>query len=81
MCSSQSPLLPHARRDLARFAAKTTFADIPADTIERIKFSFIDGLGVCLQGSTLPCFSDGAIRDVLTAPAQHDGVERTGDVD
>ena len=54
MSSSQPPLLPHATRDLARFAAKTTFVDIPADTIERIKLSFIDGLGVCLQGSTLP---------------------------
>src|ERR1700722_8273974 len=54
MSSSQPSLLPHATRDLARFAAKTSFADIPADTIERIKLSFIDGLGVCLQGSTLP---------------------------
>src|SRR5580692_96565 len=54
MSSSQPSLLPHATRDLARFAAKTNFADIPADTIERIKLSFIDGLGVCLQGSTLP---------------------------
>src|SRR6202035_1274330 len=54
MSSSQPSLLPHATRDLARFAAKTAFADIPADTIERIKLSFIDGLGVCLQGSTLP---------------------------
>ena len=54
MSSSQPSLLPHATRDLARFAAKTNFADIPADIIERIKLSFIDGLGVCLQGSTLP---------------------------
>src|ERR1700722_16243490 len=54
MSSSQPSLLPHATRDLARFAAKTSFADIPAETIERIKLSFIDGLGVCLQGSTLP---------------------------
>src|ERR1700722_16043603 len=54
MSSSQPSLLPHATRDLARFAAKTAFADIPADIIERVKLSFIDGLGVCLQGSTLP---------------------------
>src|SRR6202035_4918870 len=27
---------------------------IPTETIEAIKLSFIDGLGVCLQGSTLP---------------------------
>ena len=54
MSSSQPPLLPHATRELARFAANTGFADIPPDIIERIKLSFIDGLGVCLQGSTLP---------------------------
>jgi aconitate decarboxylase len=52
--SSQPSLLPHATRDLARFAAKTAFADIPADVIARVKLSFIDGLGVCLQGATLP---------------------------
>ena len=54
MSSSQPPLLPDATHDLARFATKTTFAGIPADIIERIKFSFIDGLGMCLQGSPLP---------------------------
>jgi aconitate decarboxylase len=54
MSSSQPSLLPHATRDLARFAATTGFADIPADIIARIKLSFIDGLGVCLQGATLP---------------------------
>ena len=54
MSSSQPPLLPDATHDLARFATKTTFAGIPSDIIERIKFSFIDGLGVCLQGSPLP---------------------------
>ena len=54
MSSSQPSLLPHATRDLARFAATTRLADIPAEVIERIKLSFIDGLGVCLQGATLP---------------------------
>ena len=54
MSSSQPPLLPYATRDLARFAARTGFADIPPDIIARIKLSFIDGLGVCLQGATLP---------------------------
>ena len=55
MSSSQPPLLPHATRDLARFAATTSsLADIPAEVIARIKLSFIDGLGVCLQGATLP---------------------------
>jgi aconitate decarboxylase len=54
MSSSQPPLLPYATRDLARFAARTGFADIPPDIIARIKLSFIDGLGVCLQGAMLP---------------------------
>ena len=27
---------------------------MPADVIERVKLSFLDGLGVCLHGSTLP---------------------------
>jgi len=54
MSSSQPPLLPHATRDLARFAAAMTLADVPAEVIARIKLSFIDGLGVCLQGATLP---------------------------
>jgi 2-methylcitrate dehydratase PrpD len=54
MSSSQPSLLPHATRDLARFAARTSFADIPVDVIARIKLSFIDALGVCLQGVTLP---------------------------
>jgi 2-methylcitrate dehydratase PrpD len=54
MSSSQPSLLPHATRDLAHFAARTTLADIPPDIVARIKLSFIDGLGVCLQGSTLP---------------------------
>ena len=54
MSSSQPSLLPHATRDLARFAAKTTLSDIPPDVVARIKLSFIDGLGVCLQGSPLP---------------------------
>lgn len=54
MSSSQPSLLPGATRELAKFAAKTQFDDIPRDVIERIKLSLIDGLGVCLQGSTLP---------------------------
>src|ERR1700756_48057 len=54
MSSSQPSLLPHATRDLARFAATTDFTDVPAEVIARIKLSFIDGLGVCLQGATLP---------------------------
>jgi 2-methylcitrate dehydratase PrpD len=54
MANSQSPLLLHATRDLARFAAETRPGEIPTEVIERIKLSFIDGLGVCLYGTTLP---------------------------
>ena len=54
MSSSHPSLLPHATRELANFAAKTAFADIPSEVIERIKLSLIDGLGVCLHGATLP---------------------------
>jgi 2-methylcitrate dehydratase PrpD len=52
--SSQSPLLPYATRNLARFAAETRDRDIPADVLERVKLSFLDGLGVCLRGTTFP---------------------------
>jgi aconitate decarboxylase len=54
MSSSQASLLPHATRDLASFAARTGFTDIPLEVIEHIKLSLIDGLGVCLHGATLP---------------------------
>jgi 2-methylcitrate dehydratase PrpD len=54
MTASLPPLLPHATRDLARFAAGTRFTDIPATVIDRVKLSILDGLGVCLHGSTLP---------------------------
>jgi 2-methylcitrate dehydratase PrpD len=54
MSSSQPSLLPHATFELAKFAAAARFEQIPAEVIERIKLSLIDGLGVCLQGSTLP---------------------------
>jgi 2-methylcitrate dehydratase PrpD len=51
---SQSSLQPNATRDLARLAADTPHDAIPADVIERVKLSFLDGLGVCLHGATLP---------------------------
>src|SRR5262245_57000952 len=54
MSSSQAPLLANATRELARFAAETPSRDIPRDTLERVKLSFLDGLGVCLHGATLP---------------------------
>ena len=65
MSSSLPPLLPHATRDLARFAAETRFADIPAGVIDKVKLSILDGLGVCLHGSTLPWTQK--VRDVVLA--------------
>jgi 2-methylcitrate dehydratase PrpD len=54
MSASLPPLLPHATRDLARFAAGLRFADLPGGVVEQVKLSILDGLGVCLHGSTLP---------------------------
>ena len=54
MSSSSPSLLANATRELAKFAATTRLEQIPPEVIERIKLSLIDGLGVCLQGTTLP---------------------------
>lgn len=54
MSASLPPLLPHATRDLARFAAGIRFADLPQPVVEQVKLSILDGLGVCLHGATLP---------------------------
>ena len=54
MSSSQSPLLPDATHTLAHFAAETPDRDIPSGVMDRIKLSFLDGLGVCLRGTTFP---------------------------
>ena len=54
MSSSVKPILADATRDLARFAADTPTEAIPGSVIDRVKLSFLDGLGVCLHGSTLP---------------------------
>ena len=54
MSSSQAPLLENATRLLADFAAQTRDRDIPPDVAERIKLSVLDGLGVCLLGTTFP---------------------------
>ncbi len=47
------PLLAHATRDLARFAAELRFEDIPGPVIEHIKLCILDGLGVALFGAGL----------------------------
>jgi 2-methylcitrate dehydratase PrpD len=65
--SSQAPLLENATRTLARFAAETPDRDIPPEVIARIKLSFLDGLGVCLRGTTFPWTR--MVREV----AQHEG--------
>jgi aconitate decarboxylase len=52
--SSQPPLLDNATRELARFAAETPDRAVPPEVLDRIKLSFLDGLGVCLRGTTLP---------------------------
>jgi 2-methylcitrate dehydratase PrpD len=52
--SAQSPLLQNATRDLARFAAETPNREIPPDVLQRVKLSFLDGLGVCIRGTTFP---------------------------
>ena len=33
---------------------KRRISDIPPDVLERVKLSFLDGLGVCLRGTTFP---------------------------
>jgi 2-methylcitrate dehydratase PrpD len=65
MSSSLPPLLLHATRDLARFAATTRYADIPSEVVEKVKLSILDGLGVCLHGATLPWTQK--VRDVVLA--------------
>ncbi len=54
MSGAQRPLLEHATRDLARFAAGLRFEAIPGDTVARIKLSVLDSIGCCLHGVTLP---------------------------
>ncbi len=54
MSSSQAPLLEHATRDLARFAAAMRYDDLPDIVVERIKSSVLDSIGCCLFGATLP---------------------------
>ncbi|HEV7821662.1 MAG TPA: MmgE/PrpD family protein, partial [Burkholderiales bacterium] len=54
MSSTEAPLLANATRDLAAFASKLKFSDIPAEAIERIKYCALDSIGCCLFGVTLP---------------------------
>ena len=47
-------LLPGATKTLAEFAANIQYEDIPAEVIARMKTSFLDSVGCCLFGATLP---------------------------
>jgi 2-methylcitrate dehydratase PrpD len=54
MSSSKPPLLEHATRELAAFAAGLRYEDLPAEVVARIKTSVLDSIGCCLFGATLP---------------------------
>jgi 2-methylcitrate dehydratase PrpD len=54
MSGSQAPLLENATRDLASFASRLEYNDIPREAVERIKDSVLDSIGCCLHGVTLP---------------------------
>ena len=54
MDSHPESLLPGATRTLAEFAAGVQFDAIPAEVIARMKTSFLDSVGCCLFGATLP---------------------------
>jgi 2-methylcitrate dehydratase PrpD len=54
MSSTEAPLLANATRDLAAFASKLKFSDIPREAVERIKYCALDSIGCCLFGVTLP---------------------------
>ena len=47
-------LLPGATQALAEFATSIQYVDIPAEVIQRMKTSFLDSVGCCLFGATLP---------------------------
>ncbi len=47
-------LLPNATRDLARFAARLRYDDIPSPVVAHAKLCILDGLGVALFGAGLP---------------------------
>jgi len=47
-------LLPGATQALAEFATSIEYADIPVEVIQRMKTSFLDSVGCCLFGATLP---------------------------
>ena len=54
MDSHPVSLLPGATLALATFAAKLRFEDIPPEVVARMRTSFLDSVGCCLFGATLP---------------------------
>ena len=54
MSPAQPSLLDNATRDLAAFASRLKFEDIPAEAVERMKDCALDSIGCCLHGVTLP---------------------------
>jgi len=54
MSSSDKPLLENATRDLAVFASRLKFEDIPSAAVARMKDCVLDSIGCCLHGVTLP---------------------------
>ncbi len=48
-----APLLPHATRDLAQFAATLQFTNIPSTVRDHVRLCILDGLGVALFGARL----------------------------
>jgi 2-methylcitrate dehydratase PrpD len=52
--TAQPPLLENATRDLAAFASRLKFEDIPPAAVERMKDCVLDSIGCCLHGVTLP---------------------------
>ena len=54
MDSHPVSLLPGATRELAAFSAQLQFEDIPVEVVARMRTSFLDSVGCCLFGATLP---------------------------
>ncbi len=54
MSASVPPLQENATADLAAFASRLVFEQIPPAVIARVRLSLLDGIGVCLHGATLP---------------------------
>jgi 2-methylcitrate dehydratase PrpD len=54
MSTTQPPLLENATRDLAAFASRLKYEDIPAAVVGRMKDCVLDAIGCCVHGVTLP---------------------------